>query len=240
MVVRRTRLRPKGQKPRPGVPFSPARRPSSRGECRPLARRPASVARGASTSTGATSTRSVVFLAQYAALLAAEPDIEVMSQAADGEAACDLARRLRPDVVLSDLAMPRMDGIAVARQVKQDLPECAVVVLTIHHDDDHLFGAIKAGALGYVLKEAPPEQMLEAIRAAARGEGFLGPPLVGRMLDEFARGGCVRAAAKEGFAELTRREMEVLELVGQGLGRRSRPGSSSARRQRRTTSPASL
>lgn len=161
-----------------------------------------------------------MFLAQYAALLAAEPDIEVMSQAADGEAACDLARRLRPDVVLSDLAMPRMDGIPVARQVKQDLPECAVVVLTIHHDDDHLFGAIKAGALGYVLKEAPPEQMLEAIGAAARGEGFLGPPLVGRMLDEFARVSCLRAAAKEAFAELTRREMEVLELVRQGLGNR--------------------
>jgi DNA-binding NarL/FixJ family response regulator len=150
-------------------------------------------------------------------LLAAEPDIEVVAEAANGEAAADLARRLKPDVVLTDLSMPRMDGIAATRQIRQDVPECAVVVLTIYHDDDHLFAAIKAGACGYVLKEAPAEQMVEAIRAAARGEGFMGPSLVGRVLDEFARVSRLRAASKEVFAELTRREMEVLELLGQGL-----------------------
>jgi two-component system NarL family response regulator len=152
-----------------------------------------------------------------AQLLAAESDIEVIGQAADGEAALDVARRLKPDVLLTDLSMPKMDGISATRQVKQEMPECAVVVLTIHHDDDHLFAAIKAGASGYVLKEAPPEQMVGAIRAAARGEGFIGPSLVGRVLEEFARVGRLRAAAKEVFAELTRREMEVLELVGKGL-----------------------
>lgn len=152
-----------------------------------------------------------------ARLLAAEKDIEVVAQAADGEAAVTLARQFKPDVMLTDLGMPRKDGIAAARQIKQEIPGCAVVVLTIHHDDDHLFAAIKAGASGYVLKDAPPERTLEAIRSAARGEGFLGPSLVGRVLEEFARVSRLRAAAKEVFAELTRREMEVLELLGKGL-----------------------
>jgi len=152
-----------------------------------------------------------------ARLLAAEKDIEVVAQAADGEAAVTLARQFKPHVMLTDLAMPRKDGIAATRQIKQEIPECAVVVLTIHHDDDHLFAAIKAGASGYVLKDAPPERTLEAIRSAARGEGFLGSSLVGRVLEEFARVSRLRAAAKEVFAELTRREMEVLELLGKGL-----------------------
>jgi two-component system response regulator DegU len=152
-----------------------------------------------------------------ARLLAAEQDIEVVAQAADGEALLALARRFKPDVILTDLVMPRMDGIAATRQIKQEMPECAVVVLTIHHDDDHLFAAIKAGASGYVLKDAPPERTLEAIRSAARGEGFLGPSLVGRVMAEFARVSRLRAAAKEVFAELTRREIEVLELLGKGL-----------------------
>lgn len=152
-----------------------------------------------------------------AQLLAAEEDIEVVAQAGDGEASVALARKHKPDVILMDLNMPKMDGIAAARQIKQERPECGIVVLTIHHDDEHLFAAIKAGASGYVLKEAPPEQTVEAIRAAARGEGFLGPSLVGRVLEEFSRVGRLRAAAKEVFAELTRREMEVLELLGKGL-----------------------
>jgi DNA-binding NarL/FixJ family response regulator len=152
-----------------------------------------------------------------ARLLATEADMEVLAEAANGEVAADLARRLKPDVVLMDLSMPRMDGIAATRQIRQDVPDCAVVVLTIYHDDDHLFAAIKAGARGYVLKEAPAEQVMEAIRAAARGEGFMEPPLVKRVLDEFARVSRLRAASKEVFAELTRREMEVLELLGEGL-----------------------
>jgi len=155
-----------------------------------------------------------------AQLLAREKDFEVVAQAADGEAAADLARRHRPDVVLMDLGMPHMDGLAAARQIKQDLPACAIVVLTIHHDDEHLFAAIKAGASGYVLKDAPPEHTVEAIRAAARGEGFVGASLVKRLLAEFARISQLRAAAKQAFAELTRREMEVLELLGTGLRNR--------------------
>ncbi len=155
-----------------------------------------------------------------AQLLAAEKDIEVVAQAADGEAAVSLARQHHPDVILMDLGMPRMDGITASRQIRQDRPECAIVVLTIHHDDEHLFAAIKAGAIGYVLKDAPPEQTVEAIRAASRGEGFIGPTLVGRVLGEFSRISQLRASAKQVFAELTRREIEVLELLGTGLRNR--------------------
>ena len=152
-----------------------------------------------------------------AQLLAAEPDIEVVGQAGDGQEAVDAASRLKPNVVLMDLSMPRLGGVEVTRRIRAECPDCAVVVLTIHHDDEHLFTALKAGAIGYVLKDAPPEQTVEAIRAAARGEGFLGPTLVGRVVDEFARVARIRTAAKEVFADLTRREMEILELLGTGL-----------------------
>ena len=155
-----------------------------------------------------------------AQLLGAEDDIDVVAEAGDGQAAVVRARQHRPDVILMDLNMPKMDGIAAARQIKEEMPECAIVVLTIYDDDEHLFQAIKAGASGYVLKDAPPEQAVEAIRAAAGGEGFLHASLVGKVLDEFSRISRLRAAAKEVFAELTRREMEVLELLGEGLRNR--------------------
>ena len=138
----------------------------------------------------------------------------------DGEAAVSLARTHKPGVILMDLSMPRMDGITAIKSIQDEGLQCAIVVLTIHHDDEHLFAAVKAGAMGYVLKDAPPEQTVEAVRAAARGEGFIGPSLVARVLAEFARTSRQRAAAKEAFAELTRREMEVLELLGSGLRNR--------------------
>jgi two-component system NarL family response regulator len=153
-------------------------------------------------------------------LLDAEADIEVVGQAPNGEAAVVAARERRPDVILMDISMPKMDGIEATRQIKEQMPECAVVILTIYDDDEKLFDAIKVGATGYVLKDAPLEQTTEAIRAAARGEGFLQPVLVSRVMAEFARISGLRAAAKEVFAELTRREMEVLELLGNGLRNR--------------------
>lgn len=155
-----------------------------------------------------------------AQLVGAEEDIEVVAQAPNGEAAVVSAREHSPDVILMDINMPKLDGIAAARQIKEELPQCAIVMLTIYDDDENVFEAIKAGAIGYVLKDAPPEQTIEAIRAAARGEGFLHRSLVSRVLDEFSRIGRLRAAAKEVFAELTRREMEVLELLGKGLKNR--------------------
>ncbi len=159
-----------------------------------------------------------------AQLLGGEDDIDCVAQAPNGEAAVVLARDHKPDVILMDINMPKLDGIAATRQIKQEVPECAVVVLTIRDDDQAIFEAIKAGALGYVLKDAPPEQSVEAIRAAARGEGWLHASVVGRVMDEFSRISGLRAAAKEVFAELTRREMEILELLGQGLRNRDIAG----------------
>ena len=159
-----------------------------------------------------------------AQLLAAEDDIQVVGEAADGEEAVLLARQRQPDVVLMDLQMPKMDGIAASRKIKEKMPECAIVVLTVHSDDEKVFDAIKAGASGYVLKDSPAEQTLEAVRAAARGEGFLQPSLVANVMEEFARISRLRAAAKEVFKELTRRELEVLELLGEGLKNREIAG----------------
>ena len=155
-----------------------------------------------------------------ARLLATETDIEVVEQAPDGEAALRLAREHKPDVVLMDIKMPNMDGIEATRQIRDELPDCAIVILTVHQDNENVFRAVKAGAMGYVLKDAPPEQTVEAVRAAARGEGYLHASLVSRVLAEFSRISQLRAAAKEVFADLTRREMEVLELLGNGLRNR--------------------
>ena len=155
-----------------------------------------------------------------AQLLGAEPDLEVVGEAPNGEAAVVAAQAQRPDVILMDINMPKLDGIEATRRIAQELPECAVVMLTILDDDNSLFEAVKAGAKGYVLKDAPPEDMLAAIRAAARGEGFLGASLIARIMDEFARISRLRAAAKEVFSELTRREMEVLELLSRGMRNR--------------------
>jgi len=155
-----------------------------------------------------------------AQLLGAEADIEVVGQAPNGEAAVVAAQAQQPDVVLMDINMPKLDGISATRQIVQELPACAVVMLTVLDNDDSLFEAVKAGARGYVLKDAPPEEVLAAIRAAAAGEGFLGPALVSRVMSEFARISRLRAAAKEVFAELTRREMEILELLGKGMRNR--------------------
>jgi len=152
-----------------------------------------------------------------AQLLEAEQDIQVVGEAPDGQMAVALARQSAPDVVLMDLAMPKVDGIEATRQIKVHLPDCGIVVLTVFADDDHLFQAIKAGADGYVLKDASPEQLVTAVRAVANGDCFLPGPLIRRVVAEFTRISGLRAAAKQVFAELTPREMEVLELLGQGL-----------------------
>lgn len=155
-----------------------------------------------------------------AKLLDGQDGIDVVGEAADGQLAVALARQSRPDVVLMDLGMPKMDGIEATRSIKEDNPDCSVCVLTVFDDDEHLFQALKAGAEGYVVKDASPEQLVGAVRAVADGECFLPGQLVRRVIEEFNRISGLRAARKQIFAELTRREMEVLELLGEGLSNR--------------------
>jgi DNA-binding NarL/FixJ family response regulator len=151
-----------------------------------------------------------------ARLLAMEEDIEVVGQAADGEEAIRHCRRLVPDVLLTDINMPKMNGIQLTHAVKQEIPSVGIVILTIYHDDANVFQAIKAGATGYVLKDSPPEETLAAIRAIHRGDSLLHPSIASRVLSEFNRISNQRVADLKLFSELTDREIEVLKEVATG------------------------
>lgn len=151
-----------------------------------------------------------------ARLLAMEDDIEIVGTAADGEEAVGLARTRAPHVVLTDIQMPRRDGIDVTRTVKSEMPSVGVVVLTIYHDDANVFAAIKAGASAYVLKDGPPEETIAAVRAVARGEGLLHPSIAARVIAEFQRVSAEAPAPDERLAELTDRELEILKTLASG------------------------
>src|SRR2546421_821279 len=154
-----------------------------------------------------------------------EEDIEVVGLAADGEEAIRLARRLVPDVLLTDINMPKVTGIQVTQTVKRELPSVGVVILTIYHDDANVFQAIKAGATGYVLKDSPPEETIAAIRAIHRGDSLLHPSIAARVLTEFNRISSQRAADLALFSELTDREIEVLKEVATGKRNREIAGT---------------
>lgn len=151
-----------------------------------------------------------------AELLGLEEDFAVVGSVPNGELALAEAAIVRPDVVLMDIDMPRMDGIEATRRLHAAHPNVAVVILTKFGDDESVFSAIKAGALGYVLKDAGLEEIREAVREAHAGNGHLNPALVARVLGEFARLSQKVQEARALFAELTRREVEVLELLGKG------------------------
>ena len=155
-----------------------------------------------------------------ARLIALEPDIEVVDQAPHGKAAVALCRKHMPDVLLTDIRMPEMDGIQATKLIKGEMPSIQVVILTIHHDDANVFEAIKAGARGYVLKESPPEDTVAAIRAVARGEALLHPGIASRVIAEFNRLSEQQEADLRLYAQLTDREREVLKLLA--LGKRNR------------------
>lgn len=155
-----------------------------------------------------------------AELLARDPDLRIVATAPDGREALIEALAQRPDVILTDLKMPKMDGIELTRRAREQLPETAVVILTAYDDDDSLFAALKAGAIGYVLKDASVEEIARAVRAAQEGEGFLSPGLVARVMREFGRIDQMARGQRRLFAQLTRRELEVLELLASGLRNR--------------------
>jgi NarL family two-component system response regulator LiaR len=150
------------------------------------------------------------------ALLATEPLIEVVGEAQDGLDAISAASRLEPDVILMDLVMPGMDGLEATRRLTSCQPAARILVLTSFHSDDKIFPAIKAGALGYLLKDSRPEELVEAIQQVYRGESSLHPSIARRLLRELAAptGGTADAE------RLTEREIEVLRLVAQGQSNR--------------------
>jgi len=141
-------------------------------------------------------------------------DIEVMGEAASGDEAVELARKLEPDVILMDIKMPGKNGIEATREILQASPEIGVVVLTMFEDDDSVFAAMRAGAKGYLLKDSGGEGVVYAIRAVASGEAVFGPGVAERIIGFFS---VPRPAAPQrAFPELTEREEEVLSLVAQG------------------------
>jgi DNA-binding NarL/FixJ family response regulator len=153
-------------------------------------------------------------------LLGVHSDIEVVGEAGTGEEALRVAAGSRPDVVLMDLKMPVLDGVAATRRLRAELPSCKVIALTTFDDDELVFEGLRAGAVGYLLKDAPSEKLVEAVRAAARGEAFLQPSVAAKVLAELSRlSASLPAEARGGpgeVARLTDREREVLRLVGRG------------------------
>lgn len=148
------------------------------------------------------------------AFLDAQPDIEVVGEAASGEEAVEAAKESAPDVVLMDLIMPGMDGVEATRQVKEVSPRTQIIVLTSYHQDEHIFPAIRAGALSYLLKDVEPAALAQAVRQAATGEATLHPRVAARVVQEIHGS---REETLNPFTELTDREMEVLRLIADGM-----------------------
>jgi DNA-binding NarL/FixJ family response regulator len=154
------------------------------------------------------------------AVLSSDDSVEVVGEASDGREAIERARRLRPDVVLMDLRMPRLDGVAATRELLAAAPEAKVLVVTTFEEDDDIFGSLSAGASGFLLKRTRPEDLIEGIRTVAAGEALLSPSVTRRVVDRMARQPVVGGAPDERLADLTPRERDVLELVARGLGNR--------------------
>ncbi|AUS79226.1 DNA-binding response regulator [Actinoalloteichus sp. AHMU CJ021] len=161
--------------------------------------------------------------AGFAALLAAQPDVEVVGEASDGAEAVALVGRLRPDLVLMDVRMPVMDGLAAARtmldpvRVARAGHQPRVLMLTTFDVDDYVYDALRAGASGFILKDAPASDLIAAVRVVAGGDALLAPTVTRRLIAEFARRRPVVSRASSRLAALTERETEVLRLVARGL-----------------------
>ncbi|MCA9934676.1 MAG: response regulator transcription factor, partial [Anaerolineales bacterium] len=150
-------------------------------------------------------------------VLLAANGYEVIGTASNGFEALDAARRLRPDLILMDIEMPDCDGLTATRLIKAEMPDVAIVMLTVSTTDEHLFTAIKSGASGYLLKSQSADQFLLLVAQAAEGGAALPPDLAARLLREFARQPSPAAQADEPPAALTPRQSEILTLLAQGL-----------------------
>lgn len=152
--------------------------------------------------------------AGFRVILGAEPDIEVVGEAGDGEAAVGLVERVRPDVVLMDVQMPGVDGLAATRRIRERGDEVKVVILTTFDREDYLFEALRAGASGFLLKNASPEDLVESVRIVARGDALLSPEVTRRVIARFSEPAPPRALRRP--PQLTDREFEVLVLLARG------------------------
>ena len=148
------------------------------------------------------------------AFLMTQPDLSVIGEAGSGEEAVKLAEQHVPDVILMDLIMPNMDGVETTRQVKKVSPRSQIVVLTSYHEDEHIFPALKAGALSYILKDVSAEELASTVRKAAAGEAILHPRVAARVIRELQG---KREDNLNPFTELSERELEVLKLIADGM-----------------------
>ena len=148
------------------------------------------------------------------AFLEKQPDISVVGEAVSGAEALRLAAELAPDVTLMDLVMPEMDGVETTRRLKQVSPRSQVIILTSYHDDEHIFPAIRAGALSYVLKDVSSGELVEIVRKAARGEAVMHPHVAARVMEELRGGPRVQTPFS---SDLSERELETLRLIAEGL-----------------------
>ncbi|MEU5725981.1 response regulator transcription factor [Micromonospora sp. NPDC047738] len=148
-------------------------------------------------------------------ILTAQPDLEVVADAADGEEAVQLANRFAPDVVLMDIHMAPMDGIAATERILAARGETRIIMLTTFDLDEYVYRALRAGASGFMLKTTPPRELAEAVRTAARGDALLSPSITRRLIDHYTATASV--AGHPGLAELTARETEVLRMMALGL-----------------------
>jgi len=150
-------------------------------------------------------------------LLSVQPEFEVVGEAGNGAEALQIVAEFRPEVVLMDLRMPVMDGVTATQKIHQDFPDIKVIVLTTFDDDENVFEGLRAGAVGYLLKDVSSAKLFEAIRAAANGEYFLLPSITAKIVSELKRVSSFHIESKEIIEPLSTRELEILRLVSSGL-----------------------
>jgi DNA-binding NarL/FixJ family response regulator len=158
--------------------------------------------------------------AGFKMILDAEDDLDVIGEAVDGRQAVDMARRLKPDVILMDIRMPELDGIEATRKVIESSSEddpVRVLMLTTFDLNEYVYEALRAGASGFLLKDVPAEQLIAGIRVVAEGEALLAPSITRRLIEEFAQNAPIDRAPPKELGELTPRELEVFKLVARGM-----------------------
>jgi len=153
-------------------------------------------------------------------ILTVDPEIEIVGQASTGREAVEQARRLAPDVVVMDVRMPDIDGIAATSELSRAAPEAKVLILTTFEQDDYIFGALRAGASGFLLKRARPEELIAAVHTIAAGDSLLSPSVTRRVIDRMAQQPTPELADQAKLDALTSRERQVLELIARGLSNR--------------------